>query len=126
MDVGEILTSANERGNIPVVLRERILYEEPDGTWKKGFVSEIWRTKGGRFYYEIHEEIKPPRDQTPSVPNNKYTWRTTGGIQLRLRPQWSRPTNAVAMETLAVPKEQWTAGQRWAHGERTKEAANAT
>ena len=42
MDVGEILTSTNERGNIPVVLRERILYEEPDGTWKNGYVSGIW------------------------------------------------------------------------------------
>ena len=73
MDVGEILTSTNERGNIPVVLRERILYEEPDGTWKNGYVSGIWRTKGGRFYYEIHEDIKSPRDQTLSVPNNKYT-----------------------------------------------------
>ena len=29
----------------------------------------------------------------------------------------------MALETLAVPKEQWTAGQRWAHGERAKEAA---
>ena len=54
MDVGDILTSSNERGNIPVVLRERILYEEPDGTWKNEYVSGIWRTKGGRFYYEIH------------------------------------------------------------------------
>ena len=26
------------------------------------------------------------------------------------------------METLAVPKEEWTAGQRWAHGERAKDA----
>ena len=40
MDVGEILqswgSSSNERGNIHVVLGERILYEEPDGTCKKG------------------------------------------------------------------------------------------
>ena len=79
--------------------------------------------EGGRFYYEIHEDVKPPRDQTPSVPSNKYTWRTIGGIQLRLRPRWSRPTNPVAMETLAVPEKQRTAGQRWTHDERAKEAA---
>ena len=54
MDVGEILTSSNERGNIHVVLGERILYEQPDGTWKKGYVSGIWRTKGGSFYYKTH------------------------------------------------------------------------
>ena len=97
MDVGEILTSTNERGDIPVVLRERILYEEPDGTWKKWYISGIWRTKGGRFYYEVKVEITPPRDQTSSVPNDKCTWRTIDGIQLRLRPRWSRPTDPVAM-----------------------------
>ena len=77
MDVGEILqswgSSSNENGNIPVILGERILYEEPDGTWKKGYVSGIWRTKGGSFYYEIHEVVKPSGDQTPSVPNTTYT-----------------------------------------------------
>ena len=46
-----------------------------------------------------------------------------GVIQLRLRPRWSRPTNPVAMETLAVPKEQRTAEQRWTHDERAKKAA---
>ena len=105
MDVGEILTSSNERGNIHIVLGERILYEQPDGTWKKGYVSGIWRTKDGSFYYEIHEVIKPSRDQTPSVSNIKYTWRAIGGIQLRLRPRCSRPTNTVAIKTLAVSKE---------------------
>ena len=29
MDVGAILTSTNDRGAIPVILRDRILYEEP-------------------------------------------------------------------------------------------------
>ena len=40
-----------------------------------------------------------------------------------MRPRWSRPTDAEVMETLAVPKEQWTEGQRWAHNECAKDAA---
>ena len=73
MDVGEILTSSNERGNIHVVLGERILYEQPDGSWKKGYVSGIWRTKCGSFYYEIHEIRKSSGNQTTSVPDICYT-----------------------------------------------------
>ena len=123
MDVGAILTSTNDRGAIPVILRDRILYEEPNGTWNKGYISGIWRSKGGRFYYGIKVEEISPRMQTPSVTEDKYTWRTIGGIQLRLRPRWSRPTDPEVIETLAVPKEQWTERLRWAHDERVKEAA---
>ena len=124
IDVGEILTSSNEKGNIHVVLlEERILNEQPDGTWKKGYVSGIWRTKGGSFYYEIHEILKPSGDQTPSVPNICCTWRTIGGIQLFLRPRWSKPTDEVAFETLGVPEERMTLGQKWTHDKRVNEAA---
>ena len=123
MDVGAILTSTNDRGAIPVILRDRILYEEPNGTWNKGYISGIWRSKGGRFYYGIKVEETPPRTQTPSVTEDKCTWRTIGGIQLRWRPRWSRPTDPEVIETLAVPKEQWTERKRWAHDERVKEAA---
>ena len=80
MNVGEILTSTNKGGDNPVILRDRILYEEPNGTWNKGYISGIWRSKGGRFYYGIKVEETPPRTQTPSVTEDKYTLRTIGGI----------------------------------------------
>ena len=40
-----------------------------------------------------------------------------------MRPRWSRRTDREVMETLAVPKEQWTERQRWTHDERAKDAA---
>ena len=71
MDVGEILTSTNKRGDIPVMLRDRILYEEPNGTRNKRYISGIWRSKCGRFYYEIKVEETSPRTHTPSVTEDK-------------------------------------------------------
>ena len=40
-----------------------------------------------------------------------------------MSPQWSRPTNKVAMEALTVPVERKTAGQKWTHDQRVNEAA---
>ena len=63
IDVGEILASTNDRGYIHVVAGERILFEQPDGSWKKGYVSGIWRTYGGSFFYEVREVVKTVRGQ---------------------------------------------------------------
>ena len=40
-----------------------------------------------------------------------------------MRPRWSRPTDEVAFETLRVPEERMTLGQKWTHNKRVKEAA---
>ena len=127
MDVGELLTSCNathkDRGKVQVVGGDRILYEQPDGTWITGYVSGIWRTHGGSFFYEVREIVKTSWGKTLIDSNIDFTWRTIGGIQLFMSPQWSRPTNKVAMEALAVPVERKTAGQKWTHDQRVNEAA---
>ena len=87
MDVGELLTSSNDRSYIHVVVGERILYEQPDGTWNKGYVSGIWRTYGGSFFYEVREVVKTSGGKTQSDSDICFTWRTIGGIQLFLIPR---------------------------------------
>ena len=121
MDVGELLTSSKDR-NVHVVGGDKILYEQPDGTWNVGYVSGIWRTSGGSFFYEVREIVKTSGGKTQSDSNIDFTWRTIGGIQLFLRPQRSRPTDEVAMEALIVPEERMTAGQKWTHDKRVNEA----
>ena len=127
MDVGELLTSCNathkDRGKVQVVGGDRILYEQPDGTWITGYVSGIWRTRGGSFFYEVREIVKTSWEKSQIDSNIDFTWRTIGGIQLFMSPQWSRPTNKVAMEALTVPVERKTAGQKWTHDQRVNEAA---
>jgi hypothetical protein len=131
MNVGESLTSEGKGGDNPVVSGDRILYEEPNGTWNKGNISGIWRTKCGKFYYEIvadtplqrqlrENDVRPFRDLAKK---EQYTWRTIGGVQLVLRPQWSRSTDCVALNEQAIPEEDWTDERRRKHAERERVAA---
>jgi hypothetical protein len=127
MDVGELLSSRTathkDRGKVQVVGGDKILYEQPDGTWITGYVSGIWRTHSGSFFYEVRETVKTSWGKTLIDSNTDYTWRTIGGIQLLMSPEWSRPTNKVAMEALTVPVERKTAGQKRTHDQRVNEAA---
>jgi hypothetical protein len=131
IDVGEFLTSRDKGGDNPVVLDDKILYEESHGSWKTGHISGIWRTKCGRFYYEIQVDSPISRQSREKdvyrgrqlAKEDQYTWRTIGGLQLVLRPQWSRHVDCATLNEQAIPEEEWNDKLRWKHANRTKIAA---